>query len=198
MKKLTILQDMDSITVDLMGPWCASFNRKFKKKGDAKLTVEKITNWDMHTLVPETFAIYKIIERRGFFRKLPALPGAIESTQKLLDAGHEVFLLSAASGEALTDKSKWVMKYMPFMKNRMFLSHAKTPKDGIHGDVLIDDGPHNILGFRKANPNAFIATIEYPYLTPEAKAAASFTVPYTDPQVWPKIMAAIQAYAEAR
>jgi hypothetical protein len=63
--------------------------------------------------------------------------------------------------------------------------------------VLIDDGPHNISGFRKANPDAFIAGIEYAYTAP-ARADADFLVPYTDPEAWPKIVAAILAFAEAQ
>jgi 5'(3')-deoxyribonucleotidase len=124
---------MDSITVDLMGPWLDAYNSKVRRPTSPVFKVENITNWDMHTLVPETFEIYKIIEEPGFFRNLPAIPGAIEGIKKLLDAGHEVFLVTAASLYAPSDKSFWVMERAPFMKNRLIITHAKTPKHMIQG-----------------------------------------------------------------
>jgi 5'(3')-deoxyribonucleotidase len=180
-----------------MGPWLAAYNRRFrKKKTDKFLTLDQITNWDMHTLVPETFAIYKFIERKDFFRKLPPIPGAIEGTKKLLDSGHDVTLLSAGSGHALSDKAFWIMEHMEFMKNRAVFTHGKTPKGAFRADVLIDDGPHNISGFRKENPNAFIVAIDYPYTAP-ARGDADLLVPYTDPEPWTKIVAGIQGFAES-
>src|SRR5882672_4340257 len=165
MKKLTVLVDMDSITVDLMGPWLDAYNTKVRAPTSPVLKLENITTWDMHKLVPETFAIYKIIEEPGFFRHLPALPGALAGIQALLAAGHDPFLLTAASGNAPSDKAHWVLQYADFLKDRMIITHGKTPKGLITGNVLIDDGPHNISGFRKANPKAFITGIEYAYTT---------------------------------
>jgi 5'-nucleotidase len=195
-KKLTVLVDMDSITVDCLGPWVAAYNEKIRAPTSPILKVEDITNWDMHTLVPEKFKIYDIISEPGFFRHLPPLPGALEGIKALIDAGHDAFLLTAASGNAPSDKAHWVLDTAPFLKDRMIITHGKTPKGLIRGDVIIDDGPHNLISFRESNPNAFVTGIAYNYMTPKARAVADFLVPFTDPEAWPKIVAAVQQYAE--
>lgn len=194
-KKLTILQDMDSITVDLMGPWLDDYNSQVRRPASPVLKIEDIHSWDLHKLVPEGLDIYKVIEQQGFFRHLPDLPGAIEGTQELLDDGHDAILLTAGSNCAPSEKAAWVMEHMPFMKNRLIITHARTPKEIIYGDVLIDDGPHNISGFRKNNPEAFITGLEYPYTT-VAKSDANVLFDYRDPAAgWKGMVAAIKAYA---
>jgi 5'-nucleotidase len=171
----TILCDMDGVVADLLAHWLAVYNYEFRRN----VRVSDITDWDTGKCVPDGAAVYPIIERPGFFGELPVMPGAVEGLEALLARGHDVFLVSAGAGWALSDKSHWVAKHMPFMRNRMLLTNGKTPKGLVRGDVLIDDGPHNLIDFKKRNPAACAIACAYPYTTP-GLAVADFVVPFID------------------
>jgi 5'-nucleotidase len=154
-KKLDILCDMDSIVVDLMGPWLARYNEKFGKS----VKLADVDHWDFMS----TPDYYTILNEPGFFRHLPALPGALEGVEKLLSAGHNVVLVTASGPDPASDKIAWMRQYAPCFKNRMIITEAKTLKAAIGGDVLIDDGPHNMEAFKQRWPKSLVVGIEYPY-----------------------------------
>lgn len=161
MRKLTILCDMDEIIVDLLGHWLNLYHV------DSGHLVHKgqVDMWEMEKLLPPGTppeAILKYLKQPGFFLKAPPMPGAIESIRLLMSYGHEVIIVTSQAGhESAAEKLYWIEEHMPFfpMKN-IFLGHLKYK---VKGDVLIDDGPHNIEPYRKNWPNSFIATIALPY-----------------------------------
>ena len=160
--KETILCDLDSVVADLFTPWLGAYNREYGRS----VAVKDIHCWDMHKCVPDGAAIYPIIDRPGFFLDLPLLAGASDGLKTMLDQRHEVFIVSAGSEGALADKSKWVRNHLPFMKNRVFFTDGKTPKGLIHGTVMIDDGPHNLLDFKRRNSAGIAIAADYPYTAP--------------------------------
>ena len=76
---------------------------------------------------------------RIFSHMIP-LKGAIEGYNKLVELGHDVYILSTAPWEnssAWSDKLIWVKKYIgENAKKRLILSHNKNLNKG---DFLIDD-----------------------------------------------------------
>src|SRR6266540_13587 len=157
-KSLTVLLDLDSIIVDIWEPWYREHNRRW---GD-DLSIEKVTSWDIGLFVKPGSRPFDIINEKGFYIGLRPLPGAINGVNRLVRAGHKVYILSAApSLPSWSEKAAWVAGWLPRIdqKNIIF-THAKTL---VKGDVLFDDGPHNLLGYRAAWPKAKLATIAYPY-----------------------------------
>lgn len=179
MKKLDINVDLDGIVVSLHDKWMAVYNAEY----GGNLAMEQITDWDMAKFVPPEHSkiIFDIIGRPGFFADIEPIPGAIEGLKQLQARGHNVTLVTAGSGNALTDKETWIKVYAPNMLNHCIMVQGKTPKGAIRADVLFDDGPHNILDFRKNNPAGFIASICYPYMTMEARCQTNLILPYIDP-----------------
>jgi len=73
------------------------------------------------------------------FSTFDPMPGAIESVQKLIDMGHDVFIATTPPWNhpsAWGQKRDWVEKNLPSLKRKMFLTHRK---DLLIGDILIDD-----------------------------------------------------------
>lgn len=155
---MRILVDMDSILVDLMGPWLAEHNAR---QGD-DLTVDRILTWDTHLYAKGEKAIYEVLEKPGLFRNASPLPGGLEAVKTLHDRGHEIFVVTAAVfPNNMAEKAGWFHEHLPFLgKRRFIIAHEKHL---LPGDVLIDDGPHNATAYRAAHPNATIATIGYEY-----------------------------------
>ena len=155
---LTILVDMDGIISALHKKWLDTYNAEH----GTSFCVGDITTWDTHTALKcAPRDIYSIIERPGFFLDIEPLPGAVKSLKYLVDAGHKVRVLSASSKYAASDKMEWVEKYLPFLSFKdVILAYSK---DWVCGDVLIDDGPHNLTAYQDAWSDSLVVGIKYPY-----------------------------------
>lgn len=193
MKKLTILVDMDSILVHLDEKWYRTYN---ERHGD-DLTIDKVLTWDTHLYCKnENKAIYDVLNDPGFFRDLPAIPGGLESVKQLQDMGHEIIIVTASPDSAMGDKKAWIKQHMPWLpRKHVFMGDLKYK---INGDVLIDDGPHNIIEYRKHHPNAFIATIDYPFNRSAHHLCDLVAHGYKDYLgAWEQILNGVTQYAES-
>lgn len=84
-----------------------------------------------------------------FYTRLDAVPGAIDGVKELMSKGHEVRIVSAvpkSAGIAYHGKCQWIRDNMPFFNLDCF--YAVNKKDEVRGDLLLDDGPHNIDAFK--------------------------------------------------
>ena len=83
----------------------------------------------------------------GIFSEMDPMSGAIDGYNKLVEMGHDVYILSTAPWEnssAWSDKLIWVKKYIgENAKKRLILSHNKNLNKG---DFLIDDRLANGAG----------------------------------------------------
>lgn len=134
--------DLDSTLNTLDKSWAAWI----QENHDPEFTLDKWTSWHIHTLTPAGEKVYEFIDEADVFANLDVEPGAIEATQALLHAGHDLVVISALyrNGNVMKDKADWVMRNFPHIGGVTNIFFA-TRKDLITVDVLIDDGPHNIL-----------------------------------------------------
>lgn len=154
---LTILCDMDGIVVNLHKKWYDTYNERY---GD-DLTQDKVVEWDTHKFAKHGTLVYEVLKEPGFFREVDPIPGALEALAKFKEVGHRVVLVTAATRYGATDKLLWLEKYAPWFDQKQVL--IGYPKELVKGDVLIDDGPHNLLGNAKAWPDTKRISIAYPY-----------------------------------
>lgn len=166
--KKTILIDLDSTVVDLCTPWFAKYNEAHNDD----LSLDRIKSWDTHLYAKAGKEVFKVLREPGFYRHLPFLPGALENLLILKDQDFHLKIVSYSFPESATDKLLWVQQYLPFIDEKdVFLTHSKHD---IKGHFLIDDGPHNIIAYRKHNPRSKIVGISYPYNdTNEVRYAAN-------------------------
>ncbi|MBU03737.1 MAG: hypothetical protein CMA58_01965 [Euryarchaeota archaeon] len=112
--------DMDNVLVDF-------------SSGIKKLNLDPNTN--------------NLDEVDGIFSYMTPLKGAIEGYNRLVELGHDVYILSTAPWEnssAWSDKLIWVKKYIgENAKKRLILSHNKNLNKG---HFLIDDRLANGAG----------------------------------------------------
>lgn len=156
-QRMTIFVDMDSTVVEIFERWLREYN---EATGD-NLTVEELTTWHTHDHARHGRRIYEPLQRKGFFRNLPAIPGAIESLE-VLAREHDVIMTSAALFPSnFSEKVEWVREHLPFLPEANVALLSK--KHLLRGHVLIDDGPHVAELSRGTNPAMFIAGIEHPY-----------------------------------
>ena len=141
-----ILLDMDGVLCDMLTPWLKAYNKRF----DDNLKNEDITDWNVHLFVkPECgLRVYDILKEDMFFQLPEPLPHAVEVCEWLHEGGYELVIVTAAPSRSkmgVYDKKEWVAEYLPFIPEKNFI--ATHRKEMVRGDLLFDDGPHNIEAF---------------------------------------------------
>lgn len=143
MKKLTILIDMDDTLEDLLGAWVSYLNSQY----GTNVHKEDVRQWDISVAFPSLSKTqaYEPILLDDFWKTVKLKDGAVEIVQKLIDDGHRIYVVTASAYETLRTKMEDVLfRYFPFLSwGDVIIASCKQM---IKGDILIDDGVHNLLG----------------------------------------------------
>lgn len=148
MERTKILLDLDGVCANLDKKWYAMYNADYNDD----LCPERITDWNTSLFVkPECGRkIFDYLNTPGFFLDLEPIEGAVEGVKQLCELG-DVFIVTSSSefgdfdGHPASDKIRWVHTHLPDVKGICVVNGAsKETKSIIMGDILIDDGPHNL------------------------------------------------------
>jgi len=145
MKKLHILVDCDVVLNNLLEHWVDCLNKRHNTNANAN----DIHIWDLRCIYPDLSedSLLEPLREYKFWHSLTPNPISIEYTKKMLDDGHEVSVVTAQDAttyHALPAKIDWLLKNYPFFSWRDVIITSK--KQSVIGDVLIDDGVHNLTG----------------------------------------------------
>ena len=141
MKKLTVLVDADGVLENLSEEWVKCLNEKY----GTCVRYEDLREWDMTKAFP-TLTKEQVIEpeqSEELYGRLKPLKDAPEYLKRLIDDGHKVYVVTATPYKIIKAKIETVFrKYYPFLDWNSFI--ITSDKSMIRGDVLIDDGIHNL------------------------------------------------------
>jgi 5'(3')-deoxyribonucleotidase len=140
---MTILVDMDDTIEQLVKAWVRRVNEKFGRHVEQ----DQVTDWNMAAPFPgiPKEEVYGVIYEPGFWSGIEPMPGAAEALKHFMDEGHEVFIVTATEIEHVEEKMKGLLfRYFPFLSWTQVIITSR--KQMIRGDVLIDDGIHNLEG----------------------------------------------------
>lgn len=144
MKKLRILCDADDTIENLTVHWLDVLNNRYNynvKKEDLKI-------WDMTAAFPELSkeAVLEPLYEEKFWDNITPIEDSGYYLNRLIDEGHELYIVTASIPETFDAKVRKLIQLFPFLcHSQIILSHNKQQIDG---DVLIDDGVHNLIGGR--------------------------------------------------
>lgn len=140
---MTILVDMDEVLDQLLQAWIPYLNEKY----NTNVGPEEIVGWWVTDYYPGLThnQVYGVLEDEALWETVEPVPGAFEALQKLIADGHDVFVVTNSDYRTVKVKMEKVLfKYFPFLSwDKVILA---TKKQMVRGDVLIDDGVHNLLG----------------------------------------------------
>lgn len=140
-KPLTIFIDMDEVLNDLVTQWVAALSSTY----NYTTTFEDIKDWDLESAYPALTSsqIYEPLDNDEFWRKLRPANEAAPVIQSWITAGHKVYVATATYYKDVSTKVQWLQCYFPMIE----LSNIIIIKDKslLKGDVLIDDGVHNLV-----------------------------------------------------
>ncbi|MBO7361077.1 MAG: hypothetical protein J6V48_08105 [Clostridia bacterium] len=140
---MRILVDMDDTIERLLDAWLKVANERY----GTDVAYDDVRSWNVTEafpgLTPEQ--IYGLPKEPGFWKNVKPMPGAPEALKRFIDAGHEVYVVTATQFCVVPEKMTEVLfRYFPFLTQKQVI--ITYNKQMIKGDVLIDDGPHNLEG----------------------------------------------------
>ena len=139
---MIILVDMDDTIERLLEHWVDLVNCKF----GYEVTVEDVTDWDVSKAFPGLTRqeVYDTLLDNDIWKDVEPIPGAAEALQRFIGRGHQVLLVTATPYESIRGKmDDLIFRHFPFLKWEDVIVTRR--KQLIRGDVLIDDGFHNLV-----------------------------------------------------
>lgn len=140
---MVILVDMDDTIESLLQAWVKGVNEKYGRS----VRVEEVRSWDVSAAFPGLSfeQVYEIPVQPGFWKTVEPIPGAAEALQRFMAAGHEVYIVTATPYLSVPEKmTDLLFRCFPFLTWDQLIITSR--KQLIRGDVLIDDGTHNLEG----------------------------------------------------
>jgi 5'(3')-deoxyribonucleotidase len=133
--------DLDGTLQNIQHVWIDYLN----KKHGLNKTYEDITKWDMRYAFPDLTKdqIYEPLYSDSFWYDLKPLEYAQEYLKKLYDT-YKVYIVTSSYSQTIDTKITWMKEYFPFIEWRDVI--VMKNKQMLKLDVLIDDGPHNLIG----------------------------------------------------
>ena len=140
---MTILVDMDDVLEKLVVGWVRYINERF----GTDVKPEDVNDWNMALAFPTLTReqVYSAELDDRLWDYVEPMPGADGALRRLIDDGHEIYVVTATYYETLRAKMENVLfRYFPYLSwDHVIITRNKHM---ILGDVLIDDGPHNLTG----------------------------------------------------
>ena len=140
---MTILVDMDDTIELLLEALVERANERFHRNA----TVDDVTDWSIVCAFPGIAKrqILDFMREPDFWDGVKPMPGAAEGLKHFMDEGHRVYIVTATESEHVAVKMEKVLfRYFPFLTWDQVIITSR--KQMIRGDVLIDDGIHNLEG----------------------------------------------------
>lgn len=140
---MRILVDMDDVLELLVPGWVAYINDRF----GTSASPADVRDWNMAMAFPTLTheQVYSAVMDDALWDYVQPMPGADEALRKLMAQGHEIWVVTATHYATLRAKMEKVLfRYFPYLDwHHVIITENKHM---ILGDILIDDGPHNLTG----------------------------------------------------
>ena len=143
MKSLTILVDMDDTIENLLDSWLHMLNVEY----GCHVTPDAVTEWNIWESYPELtqYQVYAPLFREELWKDVKPKWDAVEYLKTLKDDGHEIYITTSSNFRTIYSKIRSILyRYFPYIDDDHVIVAAK--KQMIRGDVMVDDGPHNLEG----------------------------------------------------
>ena len=156
--------DLDGVVANFTQGWMNFYNRDF----GTSYVFEDSQNWgDLVDLthfkdMGEFWEWSSDLDGHSVFWHLDPFPDAVEALRGLVDAGHEVIILTVKPDFAVEDTYDWIERHrIPVAE-----IHILEEKWRIECDVYLDDGPHVLPGLVKHRGDRTVCRYVRPWNEP--------------------------------
>ncbi len=142
-KEITVLIDLDDTMTDLTDSWCQWLN----KTHGTKVSKEDILGWNISKYFPELTEdqVFEPMHIDSFWSTVKPKSDASKYIGMLMAEGFKVYICTASLFDTIKSKFEYILgTHFPFISwNQIIVAKNKQL---INGDILIDDGIHNLEG----------------------------------------------------
>jgi 5'(3')-deoxyribonucleotidase len=133
--------DVDNTINNLQEEVLNKFNERHKKY----YTIEDMTDYNVENCIDVLDAkfIRAMYVEKGVYDTVRPLEGAQKALQKLVNMGHQVYLVTAFEPHVHVEKVEWIRSYFSFVDDSHII--AMNHKYLLHPDVMIEDNLDNLL-----------------------------------------------------
>lgn len=138
---MIIACDVDDTICNLQEVVINLFNKNF----GSNYTLEDFTEYDIMNVLPtqDAMIMKEMYGLSGLYDKVKPMPGVQEALEKLINLGHQVYLVTAAIPKTYGEKVSFIQRFFPYIDE----SHIVCMKHKwmFKCDVMIEDNLQNLL-----------------------------------------------------
>ena len=138
---MIIAVDIDNTICNLQEVVVKLFNERY----GSKYTIEDFNEYDVMNVLPTQDAIVmkNMYGEHGLYNKVKPIYGAQESLQKLVNMGHQVYLVTNAIPCIYGEKIEFIKRYFPYISESHIVSMQH--KHLFRCDIMIEDCLQTLL-----------------------------------------------------
>ena len=143
MKKLTLLVDMDDTIENMLVEWIHILNERYGRY----VVLEDAKDWDLTKAYPglTKTQVYAPLYTDELWKNVKPKWDAIYYLKRLQEDGHDIYITTSSNFNTINVKvSSIIERYFSFISWEHVIVASR--KQMIRGDVMIDDGVHNLVG----------------------------------------------------
>lgn len=147
--KRKLFLDFDGTLCNSVKAYCDTYNIIYKnypeyKKADHTL----VKRYDLKDQCPLVENVNSIFANEWFWFYLEFMPNAEQIIHNLAQK-FQVIICSIGTYENLSEKAKWISKYLPFIDDCILIKNTDCNMDksivDMDGGIIVDDVAHNLL-----------------------------------------------------
>ena len=137
--------DFDGTINNMLDTWIEWLNQRY----GTKVKFEDIVDWELAKVFPMLSKedLFAPLSQPEYWRAVTMKSDAVEIIKKLLDEGHEIYVVTSSHYRNLPAKiDNCLLLHLPFLKKEnIIITYNKAI---INCDVLLDDAVHNLINFK--------------------------------------------------
>lgn len=138
---MVIVCDIDNVINNLQEAVVNLFNERH----GSNYTLEDFYEYNVSNVLPvkEAMAMKDMYVESGIYDNVKPLAGSQEGLQKLINDGHQVYLVTDTPPEIFSEKVEWLHHFFPFVDDAHIV--AMKHKHLFKCDLMFEDNVHNLL-----------------------------------------------------
>ena len=138
---MVIAVDIDNTLCNLQETVISIFNKRF----GSNYTLSDFNQYDVMSVLPSQDGVVMrdMYGESGLYDKVKPYKGASDKLQKLINAGHNVYLVTDAIPKTYGEKVEFIKRYFPFIDDAHIVSMKH--KHLFKCDIMIEDNWSNLV-----------------------------------------------------
>lgn len=117
----------------------------FNKTNGTSYTLDNFTDYNVENVLPvsEAIVMKEMYGMRGIYQDVKPVLKSQEALQKIINDGHQVYLVTDTIPSICVEKAKWLHHYFPFIDDAHIVSMKH--KHLFKCDLMIEDNAQNLI-----------------------------------------------------